>query len=714
MRRVVLVLCFAVAGAMMFHGCSLTGSLHKKNPMVGLSQPAASKSTASDTAKLPKFITFIDKDGNEKIVTESVRDSVTGEYMTTVELSGVTVVAKSKNVPERNGSIDVEFIVTVPEILIDNRWALTLTPELIKGDTVLRLNDLVLSGRKFRKQQLKDYQKYEDFLNTIIPDSAEFKENFVDVTAFRNYMDRKSIEKQRKQQKEIKRILSKIKFQKSEDRQKVLLDIRKGLVSAAKGHRQKTDGIGTAVEDVTEYLQHLKIDNSETTIDLISNDEDKVFKRLTVTRELGTDKDNSRISFSTQDSAQLMKLFILNDKWKENEKRKMEKEVKYREIVRHPYNENARIDSIVNTEGAFKYFYSQSVPADEHTKKMLLILSGEVEAIDNSIYKLPMRDTITYYVSSMVQFLDKSPRYRKKIIERRAEANMSAYINFPVGKDVVDEELDDNKKEISKICEMITKLTWSSEFEIDSITMTAASSPEGDFQANEKLAKRRALSLKNYFAMKLEDKEGVDTLLTARWIAEDWKKLAGYIVNDESIENKNGILEMIESIKPPDFREMQIRQRFKRDYEYLKLDVYPKLRVVDFKFNLHRAGMVKDTIHTTELDTEYAEALKMLENRKYKQALSILMDYDDYNTAICYMSLGYDEQAFKILEREKETSDRDYLIAILAARIGKEEDAVRYYLRSVELDEMKTYRGLLDPEINKLIKAYNLNLDRMN
>lgn len=714
MKRLVLNMCFALAGIMVFYGCSLTGSLHKKNPSVGLSQPVSSKTTASDSVKLPKFITFVDKDGNEKIVTESIRDSVTGEYMTTVELSGITVVAKSKNVPERNGSIDVEFIVTVPEILIDNRWALTLTPELIKGDTVVQLNDLVLSGRKFRKQQLKDYQKYDDFLNTIIPDSAEFKENFVDVTGFRNYMDRKSIEKQRKQQREIKRTLSKIKFQKSEDRQKVLLDIRKNIVSAAKGRRQKMDGIGTTVEDVTEYFLHLNIDNPEETIERISKDEDRAFKGLTITKELVTDEDNSRISFSMQDSAQLMKPFILKDKWKENEKRKMEKEVKYREIVRHPYNENARIDSIVNAEGAFKYFYSQPVPADEHTRKMLLTLSGKVEAMDNSIYELPMRDTITYYVSSMVQFLDKSPRYRKKIIERRAEANMSAYINFLVGKDVVNEDLGDNKMEINKIHEMITKLTWSSEFEIDSITMIAASSPEGDFHANENLARRRALSLKNFFAMKLEDEAGVDTLLSARWIAEDWKKLAGYIVNDESIENKNDILEMIEKIKSPDAREMQIRQKFKKDYEYMKSEVYPKLRVVDFKFNLHRAGMVKDTIHTTELDTEYAEALKMLENRKYKMALSILMDYDDYNTAICYMSLGYDEKAYKILEREKETSDRDYLIAILAARLGKEENAVRYYLRSVELDEMKVYRGLLDPEINKLIKAYNLNLDRVN
>lgn len=751
-----------MAGMFMFYSCSVTGHLRKKAPTVGLSQPSSRKTTGADTVKLPKFITFTDKDGKEKVVTEAVRDSVTGEYMTTIELTGITVVAKSKNIPERNGNINIEFVVTVPDILIDKRWALTLTPELLKGDTIIKLNDLVLSGRKFRKQQIRDYQKYEKFLSTIIPDSAAFKDKFVDMSAFQNYMERKSVEKQRRWQKEVKRELSGIKIQKNEDKRRQLIDQRNKIVKVARTNRIKNgnakysdgsqerknrieerrllftpsdlssmknelkvenspagqkfkDKFGHTVDDVTEYILNLKINEPEIVADSLLDESNVRFKSLTLTKDMLVNKKNIHISFSSEDSTQIMEQFILKDKLLENEKRKMKKEEKYVELVRHPYNEDARIDSIVNAQGSFRYFYSQPVPADEHTKKMILTLSGKVEAIDNSTYTLPMKDTITYYVSSMVQFLDRSPRFRKKIIERRAEANMSAYINFPVGKDIVDESLGDNEKEINKIYDLIKKITWSSEFEIDSITMTAASSPEGGFYANEDLAKRRAKSLKNFFAMKLDDKEGVDTLLMARWIAEDWKKLTGYIVNDEHIENRDGLLAIIADVKSPDAREMQIRTKYKKDYEYIKNEIYPKLRVVDFKFNLHRAGMVKDTIHTTEPDLEYASAIKMLDDRKYKQALNILIDYDDYNTAICYMSLGYDEKAYKILEKESETSDTKYLMAILAARLGREEQAVQYYLRSVELDDMKAYRGLLDPEINKLIKAYNLdNVDSLN
>jgi hypothetical protein len=51
--------------------------------------------------------------------------------------------------------------------------------------------------------------------------------------------------------------------------------------------------------------------------------------------------------------------------------------------------------------------------------------------------------------------------------------------------------------------------------------------------------------------------------------------------------------------------------------------------------------MVKDTIHTTVIDTAYMDAIKMMENRQYRQALQVLDEYSDHNTAVCLMSLGF-------------------------------------------------------------------------
>ena len=48
------------------------------------------------------------------------------------------------------------------------------------------------------------------------------------------------------------------------------------------------------------------------------------------------------------------------------------------------------------------------------------------------------------------------------------------------------------------------------------------------------------------------------------------------------------------------------------------------------------------------------------------------------------------------------------MLAILASRLGDEEQAVTYFLRSVELRESLKFRGNLDPEISRLISKYGL------
>lgn len=120
--------------------------------------------------------------------------------------------------------------------------------------------------------------------------------------------------------------------------------------------------------------------------------------------------------------------------------------------------------------------------------------------------------------------------------------------------------------------------------------------------------------------------------------------------------------------------------------------------------------MIQDTIIVPVIDSTYMDAIKMIEERKYKQALVLLDDMypDDYNTAICLMSLGYDKRALDIMLQQADTSDRNYILAILYVRLKQEELAVKSFIKSCDQDETKIWRGKLDPEINTLIKTYNL------
>ena len=144
----------------------------------------------------------------------------------------------------------------------------------------------------------------------------------------------------------------------------------------------------------------------------------------------------------------------------------------------------------------------------------------------------------------------------------------------------------------------------------------------------------------------------------------------------------------------------------------IRNELYPMLRAVDFVFYLSRRGMVEDVVYTNVIDTAYANALKLMDRRKYKEAMPKLLEYQDWNTAICYMSLGYNDTALQIFEKQKQSEDRDYMLAILYSRVGKIENAGETLMPCCKEDESKIDRGELDPEISRLMDKYNLR-DRL-
>ncbi len=142
-------------------------------------------------------------------------------------------------------------------------------------------------------------------------------------------------------------------------------------------------------------------------------------------------------------------------------------------------------------------------------------------------------------------------------------------------------------------------------------------------------------------------------------------------------------------------------------YRYMLDVLYPRLRAVNFKYDLRRVGMIKDTIHTTVPDTLYARGVALLKGRKYSDALKVLGGFYDRNAAICMLSLGYDERAYNTLRNLPENSTHCYLMAVACARLKRREQALVHFDRAVELNESIQYRGNLDPEISTLIKSRN-------
>ena len=408
-------------------------------------------------------------------------------------------------------------------------------------------------------------------------------------------------------------------------------------------------------------------------------------------------------------------------------------------MVRHPYLPNARLDTVVvRPDGKIDYYYSQPVQADENTAKLRLYLTGKVEDRSGRTYCLTRSDTLTYDVASMTSFLDERTRYMQRIVLRDAEANARFFFTFPVGKARLVDTLTENRRQIAAVRSLTHGLMTDPVYIIDSITLRATASPEGTWVLNDRLARDRAEALRQVLVSEFRtlydslrvagsytlDDEGrqvladsddrlpdLPNLLRTTWLAEDWDELYRLVEADTLLTHREEILEMIRWEGNPDTREWRIRMKYPKEYARMRSVIYPQMRAVDFRFNLHRRGMKQDTVYTTEVDSNYMHAVDLLRKRRYEEALEILRPYEDRNTALAYMSLGYDAAAYRILRAEPEagsTADLQYMLAILAARLGDEEQAVKYFLRAVELRENLKFRGNLDPEISRLIRHYGL------
>lgn len=530
-------------------GCSVAGRLQRKQATAHLAQLTRTERKERQQDFRPQVVK-IQRDSNTFYLApvDTLDD---GERVMSLKIKEVTVVAKVRSIPERNGRVRLDFMVTLPKELLGRSRSVVITPILHKPDARMELEDIVIRGGRFSLLQQRDYWQYETYVERFRPD--------------------------------------------------------------------------------------------------------------TVGRESA-----------------------------------------FNRFVKFPYPKDARLDSLVERRGMMTYYYSEDVPTDETSMRLLVTLQGQVIGIDDSAYRMPSSDTLAYIVSSMLSFVDTVPRYRIKIIDKYVTVSDRNYIQFFVGDTRVVDTLGGNQQQLEKIADLMRQIAEQEEFFVDTITLTAASSPEGAYAFNDRLSHGRAKALKQYLSKRYGRR--IDTLLTVRWVAEDWAELAVRIRTDREIVNRDAILKQIAEVKNPDRRELAIRQGFPKDYAYIRSTIYPQLRAVNFRYNLRRKGMVKDTIHTTELDTTYMRGLMLLQQRKYAKALYILNDYNDRNTVVALLSLDHNDRAFELLATMPKDDVTEYLRAIACSRLGRKDEGREHFLEACRINERMEYRGNLDPEITELLK----------
>ena len=113
-------------------------------------------------------------DGRELLIMRALRDEESGEMVATEELAAAVVTARFRNVAERRGRIALEFLITVPSELQDKGWQLRFHPRMHVLQDTLWLDDVLITGDEYRKQQIRGYRRYRNYYDSIVRDSMRF------------------------------------------------------------------------------------------------------------------------------------------------------------------------------------------------------------------------------------------------------------------------------------------------------------------------------------------------------------------------------------------------------------------------------------------------------------------------------------------------------------------------------------------------------------
>lgn len=391
-----------------------------------------------------------------------------------------------------------------------------------------------------------------------------------------------------------------------------------------------------------------------------------------------------------------------------NERRKARADRMYSRYVKDPIvTEGIRLDTVlVGADGDFIYCYEHTFRSRPHLRKVMIALDGDLYEMGERLTELPFPDELTFYISSLSSLADLTPRYRMTIVERMVYDNTKALIDFEVGKSVVDTLLGDNASELLRVRRCIENVLDRDDLELDSLVVVASCSPEGSFESNRRLSEARSRAVLEYIGVYVPD-EWRDSLVASS-LPENWSQLALLVENDTVISPhaRKNICAMIGSMANPDRTERELAKM--PDYRYMREKLYPQLRSVKFDFYLHRRGMQKDTIHTTEIDSVYMAGVQALTDLDYKRAVGILRPYDDYNAALAFMSADYNHSALDVLGRLDDHNPKVcYLKAMVLARLGQLEEAMKYFDLCIAYDPYMEHRANLDPEMHELVKLKN-------
>lgn len=598
---------------------------------------------------LPKVVqdTLVvqDFDGREVIIMNAVRDEASGEMVATETLQAAKVTARFRNVAERGGRVDLAFQVIVPAAMQDSRWQVRFHPRMRVLDDLVDLDDIYITGKDYRRAQLRGYEQYERFLRSIVTDSTRF----IDLRQLNLFVQRNLPE---------------------------LYAFRRDSSVVTDERFASVYGV-TEREAVEYYTYGLLVRRNERKI----RDKDKMFRRY-VKAPIRTDR--LRLdSLIVNEAGEFVYNYVQT----------VETQPRLRKVdillAGSIFDQDKQVYEVPESDPLTFYISSLSAFVDGRERYLDQIVSRRVDLQQTASIRFAAgRDEVSEDLGENAAEIASVKGTLARLLDNREYDLDSVVVTAhasPEGTFRTNGELSQRRgRSVGRYFEAYMKAYRDSLVRETGVRMTLGGADEEN--------PARVLP---------------DIRFSTYAEPENWQELDRLVAADPLLtEGQKRLYAELAEEDDPDRREALMRKA--DSYDYISRELYPLLRTVSFLFILHRKDMEQDTIHTTVLDTAYMAGVQAIRDRDYKKAVTLLRPYADFNAAVAYCCLDYNASALDILQRLDRTAEVDYMLAVVYARMEDERSAVECYLRACRQNPSYIHRGNLDPEVSALIRKYGL------
>jgi hypothetical protein len=310
---------------------------------------------------------------------------------------------------------------------------------------------------------------------------------------------------------------------------------------------------------------------------------------------------------------------------------------KRRVLVRYYHNNRFEIPMFdIDWKSETSFIYHVSVPYREWMDDARLSIRQEVTGYrGHNVFthfllsdRVELESREPYQVQTRVAM--QTPEKAEKILDRSGRA----FLDFPSGRSVIQPNFRRNPEELRKIEEAVREVATNPDAQLQSIFIEGFASPEGPWDANDRLSRARAIALKDYIRIRFNFPE---SYFTVRSVAEDWDGLVALIQESNLIE-KDRVLQIIATIGIFEGREKQLMDLAGGNpWRVMLRDMFPELRRVEYQINYTvREYSLQDAILIIDRNPGNLSHLEM-----FQVAKTFGRDSDRFNSILLETVLRY-------------------------------------------------------------------------